>query len=76
MRSLSSSGTIDAELAAAIVGRDLNAAAMALGTLARHNLVDLDAGEYTMLPPVLRFATHASDSASAAGSAIVAGVCR
>ena len=40
---------------------------MALGTLTRHNLVDLNAGDYTMLPPVLRFATaHATDSASTA----------
>jgi len=62
-----SSGAIDAEVVAAIVGRDPTVTAIALGTLARHNLVDLDAGQYTMLPPVLRFATaHASDSASAA----------
>ena len=60
-------GTIDAELAAAIVGRDQAATVRALGTLARHNLVDHDGGEYTMLPPVHRFATaNASDSASAA----------
>ena len=52
-----SAGTIDVELAAAIVGHDLNTTAMALGTLVRHNLVDLDAGRYTMLPPVHRFAT-------------------
>jgi DNA-binding CsgD family transcriptional regulator len=52
-----SAGTIDVELAAAIVGRDRNATAIVLGTLARHNLVDLDGGGYTMLPPVHRFAS-------------------
>jgi DNA-binding CsgD family transcriptional regulator len=62
-----SSGAIDIELAAEIVGRDPKETAVALGTLARHNLVDVDAGEYTMLPPVMRFATaNASDSASLA----------
>jgi DNA-binding CsgD family transcriptional regulator/tetratricopeptide (TPR) repeat protein len=51
-----SAGTIDAECAAAIVGRDLESTTVALGTLVRHNLIDLDDGRYTMLPPVWRFA--------------------
>jgi DNA-binding CsgD family transcriptional regulator len=60
-------GCVDAELAAAIVDRDVRATEIALGTLVRYHLVDLDASGYTMLPPVLRFATAlASDAATSA----------
>lgn len=50
------SGTIDAEAAAAIAGYPVPGTNLALGTLVRHNLVDLVAGQFTMLPPVIRFA--------------------
>ncbi len=62
-----SAGTIDAGCAAAIVGRNIESTTAALGTLVRHNLIDLDDGRYTMLPPVWRFAmANSLDTAPAA----------